>query len=84
MPSICIPDTSGHVEFKWDSEKPEEVEHARRHFDELKRKGHIFFRINPKGKKGEPSRQFEGEAGGYICEFDPKADVVATQVPVGG
>lgn len=83
MPSIIEPDVSGDVKLTWDPENPKEVEHAKRHFDELKKKGHIFFRVAPDGQKGKKVAEFGGD-GQLICEFDPAADVVATQVPVGG
>lgn len=84
MPSIIEPDLSGDVKLTWDPKNEKEVEHARKHFDELKKKGHIFFKISPEGQKGDQTKQFPAGAGELICEFDPKADVVATQVPVGG
>jgi len=84
MPSIVEPDLCGDVKLTWDPNNPKEVEHAKRHFEELKKKGHIFFLIAPDGQKGDKRKNFDGGDGQLICEFDPKADVVATQVPVGG
>ena len=84
MPSIITPDVTGDLKISWDPEKPAEVEHARQHFNTLKKQGHIFFKVAARGKKGEKVSSFEESAAKLICEFDPKSDVVATRVPVGG
>ena len=84
MPSIVEPDVTGDVKLTWNPENPDEVKHARDHFEKLKKAGHIFFRIAPDGKKGDKVAAFGGNEGELLCEFDPKADMVATQVPVGG
>jgi len=84
MPSIATPDTTGDFKITWDPTNPKDVENAREHFNDLKKKGHIFFRIESDGKKGSKIKKFEDGLGEAICEFDPQADVVATQLPVGG
>lgn len=84
MPSIVEPDLTGDMKISWDPEKPEEVEHARKHWEKLKASGHIFFRIAPEGGKGKKVSSFDGQEAGLLCEFDPNADALATRVPVGG
>ena len=84
MPSIAVPDVTGDVKLTWDPENPKEVAHAKDHFERLKTSGHIFFRIKSGEKKGDRLKVFEDGAGELICEFDPKADVLATELPRGG
>jgi hypothetical protein len=84
MPSINVPDATGHVEISWNPENPEEVKHAKAHFEKLKAAGHIFFEIAPDGAKGDKVDSWKESAKELICEFDPKADILATKVPVGG
>ena len=84
MPSIIEPDLCGDVKLTWDPENPEEVKHAKDHFDKLKKQAHIFFKLTGAKEKGEKIEEFPAKDGELICEFDPKADVVATRVPVGG
>lgn len=84
MPSIAMPDTTGDVKLSWDPENPEDVKNAKDHFDKLKSTGHIFFKIDGAGKKGKKVKDFEDGSGELVCEFDPKADVMATKLPSGG
>ncbi len=84
MPSIAMPDTSGDVKLTWNPDNEDEVKHAKDHFDKLKSQGHIFFRIAADGGKGRKIAVFEDGKGELICEFDPKADVLATPLPRGG
>lgn len=84
MPSITEPNDLGDVTLSWDPSKPEEVKHARAHFEKLQKAAHIFFRVSPEGGKLDKLESFDENVGELICEFDPNADVVATQVPVGG
>lgn len=84
MPSIATPDTCGDVKISWDPSNPEDVKNAKDHFEKLKKTGHLFFRIEADGKKGSKVKKFEDGMGELVCEFDPKADVLATQLPVGG
>lgn len=84
MPSIAVPDATGDVKLTWDPLNPDEVKHARDHFEKLKKAGHIFFKIGAPGKKGAKIDGFEEGLGKMICEFDPKADIIATPVPRGG
>lgn len=84
MPSIAVPDVTGDVKLTWDPDNPEEVRHARDHFEKLKKAGHLFFKVRALGKKGTLVDSFDEGLGKLICEFDPKADVIAAPVPRGG
>jgi len=52
----------GDLKIIWDSDKPVEVEHARKSFDEFKRKGYAAYRVNKSGDSGEVMRSFEADA----------------------
>lgn len=84
MPSIATPDTSGHVKISWNPDNPDEVKNARDHFEKLKKSAHIFFKVDPEGGKGKKVKEFDGQLGELVCEFDPKADVVAAPLMGGG
>jgi hypothetical protein len=84
MPSICVPDTTGDVKLTWNPENPDEVKHAKDHFEALRKSGHIFFRIESDGKKGAKIKKFDDGLGEVLCEFDPNADVMGTKLPSGG
>ena len=84
MPSITTPDVTGDLKISWDPDKPEDVKNAKAHFDDLKKKGHIFYTVSRFGKKKDKVDQFDPEAGKLVCEFDPKADVMSVPVLRGG
>jgi hypothetical protein len=67
---------NGEGDFKtiWDSEKPEEVEAAKKTFDDLKKKGYAAYRVKKNGEKGE-----------VIKEFDPGAEkIILAPLMAGG
>jgi hypothetical protein len=84
MPSITVPDTTGDVKLSWNPENPDEVKNARDHYETLKKSNHIFFKVGADGSKGKKVREFDGALGDLVCEFDPKADVVAAPMVSGG
>jgi hypothetical protein len=84
MPSITQPNKTGDVKLSWNPANPEEVKHAKAHYDKLKSSAHIFFRISPDGGKADKLETFDENIGELLCEFDPNADVLATQLPGGG
>ena len=84
MPSITTPDVSGDVKITWDPENPEDVKNARDHFEKLKKSNHIFFKVTDDGSKGKKVKDFDEQLGELVCEFDPKADVVAAPLVSGG
>jgi len=54
--------TSGDTKLVWDSEQEDEVENARRTFDNLKAKGFAAFAVGAKGAKAEQVRAFDPNA----------------------
>lgn len=52
----------GDLKVIWDSDKPAEVAHARKTFDEFKRQGYLAYRVAKGGDKGEVMRSFEADA----------------------
>lgn len=53
---------AGDLRIIWDSEKPVEVEHARKSFDEFKSKGYLAYRVSKGGERGEVMKSFEADA----------------------
>ncbi len=84
MPSITFPDTTGDVKISWNPEDPKDVQNARDHFEKLKKENHIFFKLSADGSKGKKVKEFDEALGELVCEFDPKADVVAAPMVSGG
>lgn len=53
---------SGDTKVVWDSEQPDEVENARRTFDDLRKKGYAAFAVGARGEKAAQIRQFDPDA----------------------
>lgn len=65
--TMSVMDGTGDTKSTWDSDKPEEVEEARRTFDNLKAKGYSAFRVTARdGSKGEEMKTFDPEAEAVI------------------
>ena len=58
-------DESGDLKIVWDSDKPDEVTHARETFDKMKAKGYSAFSVK---KSGEPGRT--------LAAFDPDIEAM--------
>lgn len=56
---MAVMDGTGDTKTTWDSDKPAEVEEARRTFDTLKAKGYSAFRVTDKGGNGEEMKTFD-------------------------
>lgn len=54
--------TDGDLKIVWDSDRPTEVEGAKKTFDEFKQKGYLAYKVNKSGDKGEVMKSFEPEA----------------------
>jgi len=52
----------GDLKVIWDSDKPEEVSHARKTFTEFKSKGYLAYKVSKGGDKGEVMKDFDAEA----------------------
>jgi hypothetical protein len=54
--------TDGDLKVIWDSDKPDEVSHARKTFDEFKAKGYLAYKVQKGGDKGEVMKAFDASA----------------------
>lgn len=59
---LCTLDRTGDTRIIWDPENEEEVENARRTFNELREKRFVAYAVRAGGGKGEVIRQFDPEA----------------------
>lgn len=62
MGELCELNVNGDTKTIWDSENADEVENARRVFNDLKKKGFSIFRVDKKGEKGERMHEFDPDA----------------------
>jgi len=69
MGAIAVMGSEGDIKYTWDPKKPEEVESARKHFNDLKAKGFLIFRMKRWARK-DP-----------VDTFDPKAGRLMFQAP---
>jgi hypothetical protein len=67
---IAIMGKEGDTKQIWNPQNTDEVENARRTFNDLRKKGYLAFRVTADGDKGE-----------QISEFDPKAGKMILMVP---
>ena len=71
MAILCM---KGDIKLVWDKNKPDEVEHARKTFEEWRKKGYAAFKVNgPKGEKGE-----------MLTKFDPNVEFMILAPPMVG
>lgn len=54
--------TDGDLKIIWDSDKPAEVEHAKKTFTEFKGKGYLAYKVSKGGERGEVMHSFEADA----------------------
>lgn len=59
---LDVLDPTGHTRITWDSDKRDEIENARRTFDELTKKGYKAFRVKKDGGEGEAMKAFDADA----------------------
>jgi len=74
MGELSIMGRQGDTKIIWDSMRPDEVENARRTFDDLRKKGYLAFAV----------RGREGEKGEQITTFDPNAERLIMAPPMRG
>jgi hypothetical protein len=53
---------AGDLRIIWDSDRAEEVAHAKKTFDEFKSKGYLAYKVSKGGERGEVMNHFEKEA----------------------
>jgi hypothetical protein len=90
--SIAHLDHNGDTKYTWNRNNPIECDAAKEHFDTLRGKGFLVFKITRLGgTKGQPVKEFSPKAGGYLYtapemvrDFDPKGDYVVSPQMAGG
>jgi hypothetical protein len=55
-------DRTGDTKVIWSDDNPDEVENARRTFNDLRKKGYTAYAVGAKGAKGEVVREFDPSA----------------------
>ena len=74
MGEMAVMGRMGDLKVIWDRSKQEEVQAARKQFDEMRKKGYLAFSVTGKN----------GEKGGQITEFDPDAERIILAPPMRG
>jgi phosphoribosylformimino-5-aminoimidazole carboxamide ribonucleotide (ProFAR) isomerase len=70
---LNVLDQTGDLKTMWNKENPDEVEAARKQFEELKAKKFLSFDVDKDGSKGK-----------MIKEFNPHAEKLIMTPPLGG
>jgi hypothetical protein len=74
MGEMAVMGRMGDLKVIWDRMRQEEVQAARKQFDEMRKQGYLAFSV--KGK--------DGEKGAQITEFDPDAERIILAPPMRG
>lgn len=89
--SISELNHEGDTKYTWDRKNPIEVAAAKEHFDSLRAKGFLVFKVKYLGLKKEAVSSFDGNAEKYlftapemVTEFTPEADYVVSPQMSGG
>lgn len=93
--AMAVMGESGDTKYIWDPRVPAEVEAAQEHFDAMRKKGFMVFKLTKLQRKGKKAGDFEPKAKGYLYAapetkdelartFDPKADRYLAVPPVAG
>jgi len=90
--TIAQLNSEGATTYTWDKKNSAECDAAKEHFESLKKKGFLAFKVNRMGcKQKKPTDEFNPKAGKYIytapelvTEFDPQANYVMTPQMNGG
>lgn len=70
---LCVMDATGDTKLIWDRKNKDEVQSAKRTFDELKAKGYIAYSVKKDGSAGE-----------VLSDFDKKAEKLIMVPPLIG
>ncbi|MBI4060138.1 MAG: hypothetical protein HY403_01780 [Elusimicrobia bacterium] len=73
MGEMAVMGRGGDARISWDKSKPDEVEAARKVFDDLRGKGYLGFTVTMDGDKGE-----------QVTEFDQDAEKIILAPPIRG
>lgn len=60
--SMSVMGEEGDTKIEWDPTKKDEVEQAKKTFQELTKKGYLAFRLCEEGNRGEQLDKFDKEA----------------------
>ena len=71
--TLAVLNHKGDVKTIWDSENEDEVNAARKQFDELREKGFLAYKVDKSGDKGS-----------VIRKFDPNAEAIILAPPMVG
>jgi hypothetical protein len=74
MGELAVMGRQGDLKVIWDRTKADEVEHARKTFDDMRAKGYLAYSV--KGKDGSKDEQ--------ITRFDPDAERIILAAPMRG
>jgi hypothetical protein len=91
MGTISHLNHEGDTKYTWNRKNLAECDAAREHFDALRAKGFLAFKVTPVGLKGKPVSGFNPNAGKYLftapemaTKFEPRANYVMTPQFQGG
>lgn len=73
MGQMRVMGREGDVRIMWDPNRPDEVEHARRTFVDMRAKGYNAYSVRNEGQQGE-----------VVREFDPQAARIILAMPMRG
>jgi hypothetical protein len=62
MGTMAVLDQTGDTQTTWNRDNPDEVEQARRTFNDLKKKRFLIYKVDKHGQKGEIMREFDPDA----------------------
>lgn len=64
---MAVLNAEGDTKYAWDPKNPAEVEAAREHFNNLKAKGFMFFKVKFAWRKGRESYRFAPKDGKFLA-----------------
>ena len=73
MGVLCKLDATGDTKLIWNPNNTDEVESAKRTFNDLRKKGFLAYKVNADGSKGE-----------VLTEFDVNAEKIILAPPLRG
>jgi hypothetical protein len=92
--AMAVMGETGDTKYTWDPKNPAEVEAAREHFDAMRKKGFMVFKLTKVcQRKGKKADEFNPKAPGYMYvapeavmarSFDPEASRYVAVPPVAG
>ena len=91
--AMAVMGETGDTKYIWDPKVPAEVEAARGHFEAMRKKGFMVFKLTRLQRKGKKAGDFNPGAKGYLYaapkdelahKFDPEADRYLAVPPVAG